>query len=79
MKLIGKRKQIKLATQVVANYLIGKDALSRAVSEGSLSGTQWNDAVEHLTQNTVDIVTELVGIEGLKAFTIKYKLGVQDL
>ena len=52
-----KRKIVKLA---VANYLIAKDALAKAgVTE--LEPREFVDAVNHLTDNTLDIILEACG------------------
>lgn len=79
MKIIGNKKQHQLALQIVANYLIGKDALNRANTDGSLSVEQWDDAITHLTQNTIELLTAIVGVNGLKYYTNKYGLGVSKL
>ena len=79
MKIIGNKKQHKIALQIVANYLIGKDALNRANANGSMNMEQWDDAITYLTENTVDLLTMLVGVNGLKYYTNKYGLGVGKL
>ena len=79
MKIIGNKKQHKLALQVVANYLIGKDALNRANTDGTLSMEQWDDAITHLTQNTIELLVAIVGVNGLRYYTNKYELGVSKL
>ena len=79
MKIIGNKKQHQLALQIVANYLIGKDALNRANTDGSLNMEQWDDAIMHLTQNTIELLTAIVGVNGLKYYTNKYELGVSKL
>ena len=52
----AKRKE-KIVKQAVANYIIAKDALVRS----DLDVAQFADAVEHLTDNTIDIVIEACG------------------
>lgn len=79
MKIIKSKTQNELALQIVANYLIGKDALNRANTNGSLSVEQWDDAITHLTQNTIELLTAIVGVNGLKYYTNKYELGVSKL
>ena len=79
MKIIGNKKQHQLALQIVANYLIGKDALNRANADGSLSMEQWDDAITHLTKNTNELLTAIIGVDGLKYYTNKYELGVSKL
>ena len=79
MKILKKKTQHELALQIVANYLIGKDAICRASTGDSLTVEQMTDAIEHLTSNTVSLLTEIVGVEGLKYYTNKYGLGVNKL
>lgn len=75
MKILKKKTQHELALQIVANYLIGKDAICKA----SMMTEQMTDALEHLTSNTVSLLTGIVGVEGLKYYTNKYGLGVSKL
>ena len=75
MKILKKKTQHELALMIVANYLIGKDAICKA----SMTVEQMTDAIEHLTSNTVSLLTEIVGVEGLKYYTNKYGLGVSKL
>ena len=79
MKILKKKTQHELALQIVANYLIGKDAICKASSGPSMTMEQAEDALEHLTSNTVSLLTEIVGVEGLKYYTNKYGLGVSKL
>ena len=79
MKILKKKAQHELALQIVANYLIGKDAICRASTGDSLTVEQMTDAIEHLTSNTVSLLTAIVGVEGLKYYTNKYGLGVSKL
>jgi len=77
MKFIGTKKQSKLATQVVANYLIGKDAINRACISRALGLKEYDDAIQHITDNTIDLLIGLVGFKGMLYYTKKYGLGVE--
>ena len=79
MKIIWKKKQHKIALQIVANYLIGRDALNRVYTSGELDYERWDDAIKHLTQNTIESLTEIVGINGLVEYTNAYAIGVSKL
>ena len=79
MKILKKKTQHELALQIVANYLIGKDAIFDASTSDSMSVEQMTDALEHLTSNTVSLLTAIVGVNGLKYYSNKYKLGVGQL
>ena len=76
MRIISTKKQHRLALQVIANYLIGKDALNRANIDGKLSMEEWGDAVGHLTQNTIDLLTALVGTDSFKYYSERFSLGI---
>lgn len=79
MKILKKKTQHELALQIVANYLIGKDAICKASTADLMTPEQATDALEHLASNTVSLLTEIVGVEGLKYYTNKYGLGVSKL
>ena len=79
MKIISNMMQHELALRIIANYLIGKDALNRANTDGSLSVEELNDAITHITQNTIELLTAIVGVKGLKYYTNTYELGVSKL
>lgn len=79
MKVIKSKKQHELALRIVANYLIGKDTICRASAGDSLTTEQATDALDHLTQNTIAILTEIVGLDGLEYYSNKYELGAGRL
>lgn len=79
MRILFKKQQHKLAHQIVANYLIAKDALNRAFESNKLNGDMFFDAIEKLTRNTVDLLVAVVGIGGLVYYTNKYHLGLGDM
>lgn len=79
MKVIKSKKQHELALRIVANYLIGKDAICRAITGDPMTHKQMMDELEHLTSNTVSLLTAIVGVDGLKYYSNKYELGVGTL
>ena len=59
---IIRKKQIKdILNKVAANYLIGIDALKKADMEVK----DFTDAVNHLSDNTIDIAKGLCGMKGV--------------
>lgn len=68
MKIIKSKKQHELALRIVANYLIGKDAICQASTGDSMTIEQATDAIDHLTQNTIEILTGIVGLDGLEYY-----------
>ena len=79
MKILKKKTQHELALQIVANYLIGKDAICKASTGDSMTLEHATDALEHLAKNTVTMLTAIVGVNGLKYYSNKYELGVGKL
>lgn len=69
MKVIKSKKQHELALRIVANYLIGKDAICRASTGDSMTMEQVTDALDHLTQNTIEILIGIVGLGDLEYYT----------
>ena len=65
MKIIKSKIQRELALQIVANYLIGEDVICRAISGYSMTTEQMMDKLDHLTSNTVSLLTAIVGVVGL--------------
>ena len=65
MKLI-KNKQIKeTILRESANYIIALDALDKALDKHALSIEQYMDAVQHVTDNTVEIASAVGGLKGI--------------
>lgn len=79
MKILKKKTQHELALQIVANYLIGKDAICKASTVNSMTFEQMTDALDHLALNTVTMLTAIVGVNGLIYYSNKYELGVGKL
>ena len=78
MKILKKKTQHELALQIIANYLIGKDAICKTTKD-LMTVEQATDALEHLAQNTVTMLTAIVGVNGLKYYSNKYELGIGKL
>jgi phosphoglycerate-specific signal transduction histidine kinase len=57
------RKKIKkeITKRVIANHLIAKDALSRLLSAGKISISDYSDAIEHLNDNSINIIVDSCG------------------
>lgn len=79
MKVIKSRTQHELALRIIANYLIGKDAICKAGSGDTMTMKQAEDALGHLARNTVRMLTAIVGVNGLIYYSNKYELGVGKL
>lgn len=65
MKIL-RNKQIKeIISRVAANHIITLDALNKAHNKDAISVEQYADSVQHLTDNTVEVVIATGGIKGL--------------
>lgn len=65
MKLI-KNKQIKeIILRTSANYIIALDALNKAHDKDILSVEQYADAVQHITDNSIEIASAIGGLKGI--------------
>lgn len=77
MKILKKKTQHELALKIISNYFIGKDAISRASTGDSMTVEQAMDALDQLTKNTIALLTEIVGMDGVIYYSDKYKLGLR--
>lgn len=50
---------------IAANYIIAKDALDKAHDADKMSVKQYTDAIQHLTDNTVNTASAIGGLKGL--------------
>lgn len=65
MRIIRK-KQIKgTILRTAANYIIALDALNKAHVNNILSVEQYTDAVQHITDNSVEIASAIGGLKGI--------------
>ena len=65
--IIIKNKTIRESIyRIAANYIIAKDALDKAHDADKMSVKQYADAIQHLTDNTVNTVSAIGGLKGLE-------------
>lgn len=74
MRILHANKQDEFANRIIANYLIGKDALNKAFTGEELKGSDYFDALEHLTENTVTLLAGVCGYERMLEYSKKYNL-----
>lgn len=65
MRIIKDKKIHEAISRIAANHIIALDALDKAHDSGKMPLAQWIDAVEHLTDNTVEAATLIGGMKGL--------------
>lgn len=70
MKILNKKEQHSVAMRIIANYMIATDALKKC----DMSVPEYIDAIEHLTENTIESLTKVVGLGGLMFYTNKFNL-----
>lgn len=73
MKII-RNKQIREAIfRIAANHIIALDALNKAHEKDSMTVEQYADAVEHLTDNSVECAKLIGGQKGIVMLDIIVK------
>ena len=65
MRIIKNKTIRKSIYRIAANYIIAKDALDKAHDSDRMSVKQYDDAIQHLTDNTVNTVSAIGGLKGL--------------
>lgn len=65
MKIIRNKTIRESVYRIAANYIIAKDALDKAHDADKMSLKQYDDAIQHLTDNTVNTVSAIGGLKGL--------------
>lgn len=65
MRIIKNKTIRESIYRIAANYIIAKDALDKAHVSDKMSVKQYGDAIQHLTDNTVDTVSAIGGLKGL--------------
>ena len=65
MRIIRNKTIRESIYRIVANYIIAKDALNKAHDADKISIKQYGDAIQHLTDNTVNTVSAIGGLKGL--------------
>ena len=66
MRIIKNKTIRESIYRIAANYIIAKDALDKAHDSDRMSVKQYDDAIQHLTDNTVNTVSAIGGLKGLK-------------
>ena len=65
MRIIKNKTIRESIYRIAANYIIAKDALDKAHDADKMSIEQYNDAIQHLTDNTINTVSAIGGLKGL--------------
>ena len=65
MRIVRNKTIRESIYRIAANYIIAKDALDKAHDADRMSVKQYADAIQHLTDNTVDTVSAIGGLKGL--------------
>lgn len=65
MRIIKNKTIRESIYRIAANYIIAKDALNKAHDADKMSVKQYADAIQHLTDNTVNIASAIGGLKGL--------------
>ena len=65
MRIIRKKQIKEIILRTAANYIIALDALNKAHDKDILSVEQYADAVQHITDNSVEIASAIGGLKGI--------------
>ena len=65
MRIIKNKTIRESIYRIAANYIIAKDALDKAHDADKMSVKQYADAIQHLTDNTVNTASAIGGLKGL--------------
>ena len=65
MRIVRNKTIRESIHRIAANYIIAKDALDKAHDADMMSIEQYTDAIQHLMDNTVNIVSTIGGLKGL--------------
>ena len=65
MRIIRNKTIRESIYRIAANYIIAKDALDKAHDADKMPIKQYCDAIQHLTDNTVNTVSAIGGLKGL--------------
>lgn len=65
MRIIKNKTIRESLYRIAANYIIAKDALGKAHDSDNMSVKQYVDAIQHLTDNTVNTASAIGGLKGL--------------
>ena len=61
---VKERKEIML--RVVANYIIAKDMLTKLSTTNLMTGSECFEAIEHLTDNSIEVILKACGTSYVK-------------
>ena len=65
MRIIRNKTIRESIYRIAANYVIAKDALDKAHDADKMPIEQYDDAIQHLTDNTMNTVSAIGGLKGL--------------
>lgn len=65
MRIIRKKQIKETILRTAAIYIIALDALNKAHENDILSVEQYADAVQHITDNSVEIASAIGGLKGI--------------
>lgn len=65
MRIIKNKTIRESIYRIAANYIIAKDALDKAHDADKMSVKQYADAIQHLTDNTLNTASAIGGLKGL--------------
>lgn len=65
MRIIKNKTIRESINRIAANYIMAKDALDKALDTDKMSVKQYADAIQHLTDNTVNTASAIGGLKGL--------------
>lgn len=65
MKILRNKTIRESVYRIAANYIIAKDALYKAHDADKMSIKQYGDAIQYLTDNTINTVSAIGGLKGL--------------
>lgn len=65
MRIINNKTICESIYRIAENYIIAKYALDKAHDSDKMSVKQYADAIQYLTDNTVNIASAIGGLKGL--------------
>ena len=65
MRIIKKKKIKEAILRTAANHIVALDALNKAHEKDAISVKQYADAVQHITDNSVEIASAVGGLKGI--------------
>ena len=65
MKIIRDKQIKEVILRIAANYIIALDALNKAHDKDAMTVEQYADAVQHITDNSVECAKLIGGLKGI--------------